>query len=86
MQFVQNSEKELQEIVDSGKLQFYKELPEVRTLIEEVLELNPHSVHTLTKHKEGIYGIALDNLNIVYSMDEAHATIDILKITHADNT
>lgn len=58
----------------------------MRTLIEEVLELNPHSVHTLTKHKEGIYGIALDNLNIVYSMDEQHATIDIVKITYADNT
>lgn len=51
-----------------------------------MFELNPHSVHTLNKHKEGIYGIALDNLNIVYSMDEEHSTINVLKISYMDNS
>ncbi len=55
-------------------------------MIEQVFELNPHSVHTLTKHKEGIYGMALDNLNIVYSMDEEHSKINILKVTYSDNS
>jgi len=43
-------------------------------------------VHTLNKHKEGIYGVALDNMNIVYSMDESKKHINILKIIHADNS
>lgn len=48
--------------------------------------MNPHSVHTLNKHKEGIYGIALDNLNLVYSLDEEHANVEILKVTYSDNS
>ena len=51
-----------------------------------MFELNPHSVHTLNKHKEGIYGIALDNLNIVYTMDETHNIINIVKIIFSDNS
>lgn len=51
-----------------------------------MFELNPHSVHTLNKHKEGIYGIALDNLSIVYGMDETHNIINILKIMFSDNS
>jgi len=43
-------------------------------------------VHTLNKHKEGIYGIALDNLSIVYGMDETHNIINILKIMFSDNS
>lgn len=43
-------------------------------------------MHTLNKHKEGIYGIALDNLNLVYSLDEEHAKVDILKVTYMDNS
>ena len=39
-------------------------------LIKEVFELNPHSVHSLNKHKEGIYVVKLDNLDIVYIMNE----------------
>ena len=43
-------------------------------------------MHTLNKHKEGIYAVALDNLNIVYGMDEPNKTIHILKIMYVDNT
>lgn len=43
-------------------------------------------MHTLNKHKEGIYGIALDNLSIVYGMDETHNIINILKIMFSDNS
>jgi hypothetical protein len=51
-------------------LDFYNSYEEIDKVIREVFELNPHSVHTLNKHKEGIYAIALDNLNIIYTMDE----------------
>jgi ribosomal protein L23 len=68
--FTGDTLKELEQIVTSRKLDFYDSLPEVKELIEQVFNLNPHSVHTLNKHKEGIYGIALDNLNLVYSLDE----------------
>lgn len=70
MTFTGDTLKELEQIVTSRKLDFYDSLPEVKELIEQVFNLNPHSVHTLNKHKEGIYGIALDNLNLVYSLDE----------------
>lgn len=48
--------------------------------------MNPHSVHTLNKHKEGIYAIALDNLNIIYTMDESKKEILIVKILIANNS
>ena len=51
-----------------------------------MFELNPHSVHTLNKHKEGIYGLALDNINIVYAMDDIKKEIHILKVIYADNS
>ena len=50
-----------------------------------MFELNPHSVHTLNKHKEGIYAVALDNLNIVYIMDDIRKEIHILKVIHSEN-
>lgn len=46
--------------------------------------LNPHSVHTLNKHKEGLYAIRLDNLEIVYEMDSSHELVSVLEITHND--
>ena len=55
-------------------------------MIEEVFELNPHSVHTLNKHKEGLYAVALDNLNIVYIMNAEKTEIHIVKIVYVDGT
>ena len=43
-------------------------------------------MHTLNKHKEGIYAVALDNLNIVYAMDDIRKEIHILKVIFADNS
>ena len=43
-------------------------------------------MHTLNKHKEGIYAVALDNLNIVYSMDDPNKRVNILKIMYVDNS
>ena len=43
-------------------------------------------MHTLNKHREGIYGVALDNLNIVYSMDDTKKQVHILKVMFADNS
>lgn len=43
-------------------------------------------MHTLNKHKEGIYAVALDNINIVYAMDDTKKEIHILKVMYADNS
>ena len=67
-------------------MDFYDSFEDVKTLIKQVFELNPHSVHTLNKHKEGIYGLALDNINIVYAMDDIKKEIHILKVIYADNS
>ena len=48
--FGESSNEELQAIVDSGHLDFYKECQEVKELITQVFELNPHSIHTINKH------------------------------------
>jgi len=67
-------------------MDFYHSFEEVELLITQVFELNPHSVHTLNKHKEGIYAVALDNLNIVYAMDDIKKEVHILKVMYADNS
>ena len=51
-----------------------------------MFELNPHSVHTLNKHKEGIYAVALDNMNIVYTMNSEKTEIKVMKIIYVDNS
>ena len=56
------------------------------SLISEVLMLNPHSVHTLNHHKKGLYAIRLDNLEIVYEMDEAHEKVQVIEILRNDLT
>jgi hypothetical protein len=55
-------------------------------VISELFKLNPHSVHTLNKHKEGIYAIAFDNLNIVYTMNEQKTDLQVVKIMYVDNS
>ena len=50
VQFEGEAEVELRSIVEQGRLDFYKEYSEVKELIQDVFELNPHSVHTINKH------------------------------------
>ena len=83
--FAEQTRKELQELISQKKLDFYDNMEDIESLITQVFELNPHSVHTLNKHKEGIYAVALDNLNIVYSMDDTKKRVNILKIIYVDN-
>lgn len=82
MNYRASAKQELREIVEQGKLDFYKELADIEQVIVEVFELNPHSVHTLTKHKQGVYAVALDNLNIIYVMNEDKTDITIVKIIY----
>jgi len=84
--FTETARNELTNLVTDNKLDFYSTFEEVETLITQVFELNPHSVHTLNKHKEGIYAVALDNLNIVYAMDDSKKEVHILKVMYADNS
>lgn len=70
--------------MEEGRLDFYDNYDDIAQVIQEVFELNPHSVHTLNKHKEGIYAIALDNLNIVYTMDQSKTRIEIVKVLFSD--
>ena len=48
--FSESSILELQSIVSQGFLDFYHSFDEVKDLIREVFELNPHSIHTINKH------------------------------------
>ena len=43
-------------------------------------------MHTLTKHKEGIYAVALDNMNIIYQMNAEKTSITVIKIMLAENS
>ena len=70
-------------MVEAKKLDFYSNLEEFEQVITQVFELNPHSVHTLSKHKEGIYALSLDNVILVYSTSEDMLTITILKVVYA---
>lgn len=72
--------------MQAGQLDFYSEFDEVKRVVEEVFELNPHSVHTLNKHKEGIYAIALDNMNIVYTMNAQKTEVRVLSVIFADHS
>lgn len=76
--------KELKNIVYQKKLDFYNNFEDIVELIKEVFELNPHSVHSLNKHKEGIYVVKLDNLDIVYIMNENKTECQIVKILVAN--
>ena len=82
----ENSKEELLEIIKQDKLDFYDNFDEIAGVIQEVFELNPHSVHTLNKHKEGIYAVALDNLNIVYTMNQDKTEVVIVKIIYVNNS
>lgn len=84
MTFTSQAQAQLQTLVSTNKLDFYSQQEDVVSLISEVLMLNPHSVHTLNKHKEGLYAIRLDNLEIVYEMDSSHELVSVLEITHND--
>ncbi len=84
MTFTSEAQAQLQTLVSTNKLDFYSQQEDVVSLISEVLMLNPHSVHTLNKHKEGLYAIRLDNLEIVYGMDSSHELVSVLDITHND--
>jgi hypothetical protein len=55
--FAENTEAELKTIVDMGSLDFYSNISEVKDLIREVFELNPHSIHTINKHVSGYLGL-----------------------------
>ena len=84
--FTEESDEELKLMVKSGKLDFYNSYDEVKEFVQQVFELNPHSIHTLNKHKEGIYACALDNMNIIYKMNEEKSEITIYKVLWVDNT
>eukprot|EP00347_Sterkiella_histriomuscorum_P005014 403358232 len=86
VQFTEEAIEEVKQLVYSGKLDFYHSFEEVKELIEQVFELNPHSIHTLNKHKEGIYAVALDNMNIIYKMNEEKTQITIIQVIWSDNT
>jgi hypothetical protein len=71
---------ELKTIVDSKQLDFYDNFADFMEVVEGVFALNPHSVHSIKKHKLGIHGIALDNVNLIYTTSEDMKNVTIVKI------
>ena len=61
---VKFSDSAIYELSSLLPLDFYSTLPEIKSVICESLELNPHSVYFISTDKEGIYAIALDYLKI----------------------
>lgn len=84
VKFSDTSIEELKNLIDEKLLDFYDNLDEIKQVISEVFQLNPHSVHTLNKHQEGIYAVALDNLHIVYTMNSAKTKCEVVKIMYSD--
>ena len=52
VKYGEQSKQELQAIIDAKQLDFYDNLADISSVIQEVFELNPHSVYTLNKHQE----------------------------------
>ena len=81
--------------VENGKnyskaivLEFYDDQEEFLTLLCQILGLNPHSTFVLKAHsKEQLYGIELDHVNVLYSLDTDKKDIKVVKILSlADST
>ena len=74
-------ESQIEELIRENKLEFYGEAGEVMTLIREVLEANPQSLHTLNKHNSGgVYALALDNMEIIYTMDNTKSVFTVVYV------
>lgn len=84
IQYLGSAEEELDTLVQREKLQFYKTKEEAMTLIEQVLSLNPHKLHTQTiKQKEDIYAVSLDNMVVIYQT--LPTVLKVIKILWTSN-
>ncbi|CAI2371235.1 unnamed protein product [Moneuplotes crassus] len=86
VKFTSNSMEDIDGLLESGILEFYHSSSDLCSLIESVLCLNPHSTHVLKSHnKSQLYGIELDNLNIIYSMDSEKEGIEVQRVLDINN-
>eukprot|EP01134_Creolimax_fragrantissima_P001419 CFRG1419T1 len=73
VEFSPRADFQLDEIIGQGKLQFYKNAEEIKTLIKQVLATEPRSMYRRVKTKEsddGKFGFCVDILNVITVYNE----------------
>jgi len=71
--------RDLSEIVEQKKLDFYSSTEEITSAINTILSLNPENIQTKTKYSEKvIHAIAFDNITIIY--EELESSVHVFKI------
>ena len=71
--------KDLEEIANQGKLDFYSSRDSIIQALNIVLNMNPNCILTITKTlKREIRAIAYDNLTVIYEKD--YASINVFKV------
>lgn len=79
--FSPDSLENIENLLSEGIIEFYENCEDLCEFIQSVLSLNPHSTHVLKHHSTAqLYGIELDNLNVIYKMDSKKEEITIEKI------
>jgi hypothetical protein len=68
-------------------LEFYPDEEEFFKFVWQILSLNPHSTFVLKSHQEEqLYGIELDHVNVIYSMDASKKQINVVKILSLEDS
>lgn len=61
---------------------FLKRPEQLKSLITDMLRLNPHTLSTNANEKESIlYGIQIDNLTAVYQFEKSEGSIHVLSVS-----
>lgn len=79
MKYSEQVLKDLEEIANQGKLDFYSSRDSIIQALNIVLNMNPNCIRTITKTlQREIRAIAYDNLTVIYEKD--YASINVFKI------
>lgn len=74
----------LKKIIDENKLEFYDNFDEVKELIIELLEIDPHSKHTKKKNENLLYVFYLDRINVIYEFNAVDKKIKVIDIEYVE--
>lgn len=82
--FNEESLTTLKNLIDEKKLEFYTDFNEIKELITELLEIDPHSKHTKKKNECLLYVFYLDRINIIYEFNTAEKKIKVIDIEYVE--
>jgi tRNA-Thr(GGU) m(6)t(6)A37 methyltransferase TsaA len=79
--FSAETERQLEELVQQDKLQFYHTVPAIREAIRESASLDPRPVYLRKRQSNSeVYGYDLDRLNIRHTIDAETRTVHIVDV------